>query len=351
VGVCPWLLTPDAVRVSLERLMFVDAHLDLAYNAVRGRAVTQPAIAQSRDEDGTPSVGLPDLRNGGVNLICGTLFCMPHVGGAANGYRTPDEAYAVARQQMDWYHRQERAGELRLIRKADDLGDVISETGVVPGVILLMEGADPIRGPGEAAEWFDAGVRAVGLAWKQTRYAGGTGSPGPLTAEGVELVGVLDALHIMHDVSHLAEQSFWQLLDISSGPVMASHSNCRAIVPTDRQLSDNMIRALASRGGVVGINFYDRFLLSPSEYGTRRACLLDVVRHIRHVCEVIGDAAHVAIGTDMDGGIGAEHLPCEICTSADLTRLGGALSSSGFSDAGIEGILAGNWTRFFRGSV
>ena len=71
-----------------------------------------------------------------------------------------------------------------------------------------------------------------------------------------------------HDASHLAEESFWHLLDLSGGPVIASHSNCRKIVPTDRQLSDDMIRAIAARGGVIGINFYDKFLVPPSEYGT-----------------------------------------------------------------------------------
>jgi len=340
--------------------MLVDAHLDLAYNAIRGRAVTQPANAQTPDEDGTPSVGLPDLRNGQLNLICGTIFCMPHLGDAITGYKTPDQAHAAAQQQIQWYHHQEQARELRLIRHADDLQDLLSDTRnpkpetrnpPLPALIILMEGADPIRTPAEAADWFNAGVRAVGLAWKQTRYAGGTGHPGPLTPEGIQLVHELDALGIIHDVSHLAEQSFWQLLDIASGPVMASHSNCRAIVPTDRQLSDDMIRALASRGGVIGINFYDKFLLPPGEYGTRPASLADVVRHIRHVCDLTGSANHVGIGTDMDGGFGAEHLPAEIRTSADLPRLADALSASEFTDAHIHAVLAGNWTQFFQRSV
>ncbi|MCY2954318.1 MAG: membrane dipeptidase [Planctomycetota bacterium] len=328
--------------------MLVDAHLDLAYNAVRGRAVTQPASSQTPNEDGTPSVSLPDLRNGQVNLICGTLFCMPHLGDAITGYKTPDQAHAAAKQQLHWYHQQEQQNEIRIIRHATDLPQ---QTSVNPRVIVLMEGADPIRTPAETADWFNAGVRAVGLAWKQTRYAGGTANPGPLTPDGIQLVHALDALHIIHDLSHLAEQSFWQLLDIASGPVMASHSNCRDIVPTDRQLSDDMIRALASRGGVIGINFYDRFLLPPSEYGTRRASLADVVHHIQHICDLTGNANHVAIGTDMDGGFGAECLPSEIRTSADLPRLADTLSASGFTDAHIHNVLAGNWTQFFQRSV
>jgi membrane dipeptidase len=210
-----------------------------------------------------------------------------------------------------------------------------------------MEGADPIRTPAEAQFWFEAGVRIVGLAWKRTRYAGGTGAPGPLTGEGVELVRALDGCGMIHDVSHLAEESFWQLLDVSGGPVMASHSNCRAIIPTDRQLSDEMIRALAARGGVIGINFYDKFLLPPPEAGKRKAALADVVRQVRHVCDIAGDALHVGIGSDMDGGFGRENLPAEISTSADLPKLGELLEREKLTPQQVGDILAGNWLRFF----
>ncbi len=198
------------------------------------------------------------------------------------------------------------------------------------------------------ADWHAAGLRVVGLAWRGTRHAGGTGCPGPLTAEGVELVGHLDRHGIIHDASHLAEQSFWQLLDRSAGPVMASHSNCRAIVPTDRQLSDDMARAIFARGGVVGINFFDKFLLPPAQYKKRRATLADVATHVRHLCDLAGDAAHVGLGTDMDGGLGRDEIPVEITTSGDLPRAADALSAAGFDDAAVAGVMGGNWDRYFR---
>jgi membrane dipeptidase len=118
----------------------------------------------------------------------------------------------------------------------------------------------------------------------------------------------MDRHGMIHDLSHLAEESFWQLLDTTGGPVMASHSNCRAIVPTDRQLSDEMIRAVARRGGAIGINFFDKFLVPPAEHGKRRATLGDVVTHVKHMCDLIGDARHVGLGTDMDGGLGREQI-------------------------------------------
>jgi membrane dipeptidase len=211
----------------------------------------------------------------------------------------------------------------------------------------LLEGADAIASVGEVSDWFARGLRIVGLAWGATRYAGGTGAPGPLTPDGRRLVEPLDQSGIIHDASHLAEQSFFDLLDLSAGPVMASHSNCRAIVPTDRQLSDAMHRALVRREGVIGINFYDKFLIPPDAHGQRRATLGDVIAHVRHICELVGDARHVGLGTDMDGGLGRDQIPVEIRTSADLPRVADALAGGGFGDADIDRIVSGNWLRFF----
>jgi membrane dipeptidase len=332
-------------------MLIVDAHLDLAYNALRGREVTRPAAEQlPRDTDGTPSVGLPDLVAGHVGLVCATIFCEPAKGGHA-GYTTAAQARAQALAQLHWYQSQSNAGTIRPVTNPEQLPASPASAGgsnsPIPAVIL-MEGADPFRSPDDVPEWFDAGLRIVGLAWKSTRMAGGTGEPGPLTAEGRALVKALDAHRIIHDTSHLAEQSFWQLLQLSTGPVMASHSNCRAIVPTDRQLSDEMIKALAQRGGVIGINFYDKFLLPPAQHKTRRAALADLVAHVKHMCDLLGDAKHVGLGSDMDGGFGAEHIPAEIKTAADLPKIAHALTAAGFNPQDVEGILGGNWLRFFK---
>jgi membrane dipeptidase len=140
-------------------------------------------------------------------------------------------------------------------------------------------------------------------------------------------------------------------MDLTGGPVMASHSNCRTFVPTDRQLSDDMARAIAARHGMLGINFYDKFLMPPEEYGKRRATLADVVRHIRYWCDLIGDARHVGIGTDMDGGLGREEIPREIVTSADLPKVAETLSAADFGDEDVRGIMGGNWVEFLGRSL
>ena len=324
--------------------IIVDAHLDLSYNALRGRDVLRPAAEQTADEEGIPTVGLPDLLAGGVGLICATLFSMPSVDGKP-GYRDAQEAHDDALRQLEWYRRVFDEKRAERITSREQLA--APEPNRLR-FILLMEGADPVRTPADLRTFFEMGVRIVGLAWKQTRYAGGTGAPGPLTPQGVELVKEMDRFGIIHDASHLAEESFWQLNDLAAGPVIASHSNCRRFVPTDRQLSDKMIRAIVKRDGVIGINFFDKFLLRPEVYKTRRATLADVVEHMKRICDLSGDAKHVAIGTDMDGGLGREQIPQEIQTSAVLPKVGESLSAAGFGEDDVRGIMGLNWMRFFR---
>lgn len=328
-------------------MLIVDAHLDLSYNALSGRDVLRPAREQTPDQEGIPTVGLPDLRNGGVSLICATIFCMPSINGKP-GYRSADEARAEGLRHLAWYQTQVSAGLMTFIRSRAEVSALHErKPRDAQRAILLLEGADPLRDSQDIAEWHNAGLRIVGLAWKQTRFVGGTGAPGPLTPAGVELVKGLDRAGIIHDLSHLAEESTWQLLKMSTGPIMASHSNCKAIVPTDRQLSDDVIREVIKRGGVIGMNFYDRFLLPPDVYGKRRANLDDLLVHIRHICDLAGNAHHVAIGTDMDGGLGRNEIPMEIETSADLPRVAARLNDAGFAHDEIVGIMGENWRRFF----
>jgi membrane dipeptidase len=324
-------------------MYIVDAHLDLAYNVTRGRDPRMPALQQPVADNEIATVGLPDLCAGGVGLVCATIFCSPGSYGGRAGYTNSEEARAQALSQLAWYRSCIDDGLIRFVRNPDDLA---ADKGLA--AILLLEGADAIRSPDDLPEWFGAGLRMVGLAWKQTRYAGGTGAPGPLTSEGKALVKHLDRFGIIHDTSHLAEQSFWDLMNLTDRPVTASHSNCRVIVGDgDRHLTDEMIRAITSRGGVIGINFYDKFLLPRAEHGLRRATLADIVKHMKHLCDLAGSAKHVGIGTDMDGGLGREQIPVEITTSADLPRVAEALSSAGFNDQDVIGIMGENWRRFF----
>lgn len=331
-------------------MSIVDAHLDLAYNALRRRDILRAACEQTYAAgEEIPTVGLPDLQVANVTLVCATVFAYPALD-ARPGYTTAQEAYDIARDQLEWYLRHCNSGHFRLVRRARELPGADRFEKSLP-LILLMEGADPLRTPADLEPWFNAGLRIVGLAWQQTRFAGGTFAPGPLTPAAFELIPHLDRSGIIHDLSHLADESFWQLLDRTSGPVMASHSNCRAIVPTDRQLSDEMIRAIIARDGVVGINFYDKFLLPVEVYGTRRATLGDLFRHVDHICQLAGNAKHVALGTDLDGGVGRDEIPEELKTAGDLPKVANALTQHGYTADDTRNIMSENWMRFFQRSL
>ncbi len=305
-----------------QRRPFVDAHLDLAFNAVAGFDPCAPlaearagAWGQGATRRGmTPTVTLPTLRDAGARVVFGTLFVMPSQADSdllGATYSSPAEAHDQAQAQLAYYQGLAARGELQLLRTRADLAALLAADDAPLGLVTLMEGADPIREPAEVAAWFDAGVRLVGPAWGATRYSGGTRAPGPLTAAGRELIAAMSAVGMALDVSHMAEASFWEALELHRGAVCASHSNARERVPTDRHLSDDMIRALIGRDAVIGVVLYNRFLHHEWTPGSPKAGvgLGHVVAMINHICAVAGDRQHIGIGSDFDGGFGVEGLP------------------------------------------
>lgn len=220
----------------------------------------------------------------------------------------------------------------------------VREVGIVP----LMEGAEGIREPAELEEWWDWGLRIVGLAWTGTRFCGGTRQPGPLTPDGYALLDAMGSLGYALDISHMDEQAVLQALDIFPGIILASHSNAAALLKgleTNRHLSDPVIRGLVERDAVIGVIPYNRFLLPgwTIKDGRDKVSLQMVVAHIDHICQIAGDALHVGIGTDFDGGFGVQSAPQEIDTIADLRKLVPLLVERGYSESDIEAILGQNW--------
>ncbi len=340
--------------------LIVDAHEDIAWNvAALGRDVRRSALETRRLEVGTDvpqrngvcMVGLPEWLEGQVAVVFGTIYAAPARRGKRSGpqtYSNAAEAHTLGVQQLDIYRRLvDEEDRVALVGCQDDLSEVLAswqDESPVVGLVPLMEGADPIREPAEAEWWFERGVRLVGLSWKAgTRYAGGDAAQGPLTDLGRELLEVMAGLGMILDVSHLAEASFFEAVGRFEGRVVATHANPRALVPGARQLSDEMIRRLADRDGVIGIVPANYFLRP--DWRTTQVTLDDVVAAIDHVCQVVGDAAHVGIGSDFDGGFGAEDTPPALDTVADLQRLGPALGEAGYDEAHVEAILSGNWLR------
>jgi len=337
----------------------IDGHEDLAYNAVvLRRDLTQPVSRirvvegeQPAHGDGVATLSLPALRAADVRVVLATLFATPARAAKHGqpGYRTPEEAYRQATDQLDYYHRLHDAREATLIRTRQQLEAVIAGNAPLPGLIILMEGADPLRAPDDLAEFVEKGVRIVGPAWHGTRYAGGTGEPGPLTPAGHDLLREMARLGVALDLSHLADEACAQALNTFPGRVVATHANSRSLVPGERQLPDNVVRIIAERDGMIGLVCYNRFIRPgwTEAQGKEAVSLDDLVRHARYYAGLVG-ARHVALGSDLDGGLGRDDIPRELDSAVDLPRLAGALETGGFAPDDVDAILHGNWQRVLR---
>lgn len=331
-------------------MYWIDGHLDLAYLAECGRDLARTLPADQRSAG---CVTFPALRQAKVKVAFGTIFTEPGAPNPAKPYiyaaGDPESAETAGLRQMAIYEQWERDNEIRITRNFDQF-----TADKTLGVILLMEGADPIRSPGHVPQWVARGLRIVGLTWATgSRYAGGNSSTpgeGPLTPLGIEMVRALDEAGVIHDASHLSDAAFDGLLEHARGPVIASHSNCRALVENkQRHLRDDQIRAIAQRGGVIGLNLYTDFLFprpGPGRAGGRRAVIADCVAHLEHVAAVMGHRRGVALGSDMDGGFGPDKLPTDLDHPTKLRALIDALAAANWSDDEIEGFAHGNWERF-----
>ncbi|MCC6312987.1 MAG: membrane dipeptidase [Thermomicrobiales bacterium] len=346
-------------------MLVIDAHLDLAMNAVlwnRDLALSahetrriERAEGMTDKGRGAGTVGLPDLRAGEIGLAFATVLARKNHGqNAPLDFRTHEIAYAQAHGQLAYYRELARQGTIRLVRNRDDLAAWRAAWDADPatapfGFVLLMEGADPIVDPGQVRLWQEDGLRIIGPAhYGPSAYAFGTGSAGPLTAKGRDLLRAMDETGMMLDVSHLTDESFHDALDRFAGPVLASHSNCRALVPGDRQLDDVMIRRVIERDGVIGA-VMDAWMLQPDwirgETTNEQVTLEAVVDHIDYVCQMAGNARHAALGTDLDGGYGIEQTPRDLDTIADVQTIPTLLRRRGYAEADIAAILHGNWLR------
>jgi membrane dipeptidase len=209
------------------------------------------------------------------------------------------------------------------------------------GILLSVEGGEIL---GETIFMLDIifqlGVRALGLTWNQRNaLADGIGeadTQSRLTRFGQEVILRMNKLGMLIDVSHLNEAGFWHVLELSKDPIVASHSCAKALCAHPRNLSDQQLRALAKHNGMVGVNFYPRFLRE-----TGRATREDVVRHICHIAEVAGVEA-VGLGSDFDG---ISETPEGLEQVSDYIYLLDDLAKLGFSTQEVEQITGRNFRR------
>ncbi|HEX7104003.1 MAG TPA: membrane dipeptidase [Nitrolancea sp.] len=351
----------------MENLPIVDGHLDLAENVtIFGRDLTQTAAELRAREQLTSrqaTATLPELERGGVAVVCATVtagFLASDVEGVtflprSAIYHTPEEAEAQALSQIQLYESWQRQGRVRLLKSVVDLDDHLRlwQHDRKPGLVLLMEGADPIVRVSDLRKWWNLGLRMIGATFGDTVYgsgvAGGSSNyrRGGFTPAGLDLLDGMAEHGFIWDISHLTEDGVWEGFERGIPRACASHANARALVPTDRHLSDDVIRALAARGGVIGLVLYNGFLEPRwrDDHSLSVTLRDDLRRHAEHIAGLVG-WQHIGIGSDLDGGLGLEESPLEIDTVADLSQVASAVPAEA-----REAVLSSNWLNFLRGAL
>jgi membrane dipeptidase len=348
-------------------MLLVDGHLDLSMNALEwNRDLTRPLAEVRRREAGKSDkkdrgrgvCTFAEMRRGEIGLCIATqIGRYVAEDNPLPGWNAPEIAWAQTQGQLAWYRTMEERGEMIQIRDRASLTRHVSLWQNNPpanapiGYILSLEGADSIVNLSYLERTYESGLRAIGPAhYGPGRYSPGTGASGGLTAAGRDLVKEMQRLKIILDVTHLTDEAFWEALDLYDGPVWASHNNCRALVPHQRQFNDDQLKELIGRNAIIGAAFdawmmvpgWVRGKTTPHETGCKIETIVD---HIDHICQLASTSRHCAIGSDLDGGYGTEQTPLDLDSIADLQRLLGLLSSRGYSEADIAGIMHGNWIR------
>jgi membrane dipeptidase len=310
--------------------------------------------------DGEGHLDVPRAARGGFAGGCFAVFTAspPEEAYATGEYFAPVEqprALPEALAQVALLLRLEResGGLLRVVREAADLD---GDTGSSPSAgtsgiaaVLHLEGAEPI-GPGleELEVLHAAGLRSLGLVWSRPNaFATGVpfgfpGSPdqGPgLTDAGRALVRACGELGIVVDVSHLNARGFWDVAELSAAPLVASHSGAHVLCASPRNLTDDQLRAIGERRGIVGINFHVGFLRADGADDADTPLAL-IAEHAAHVAQVAG-AECVGLGSDFDGAM----MPAALGDVTGLPALLDTLRAAGFSQAEVDGIAFGNWRR------
>ncbi len=352
--------------------IIVDAHEDLAYNVLNfGRDYNRSALETRRMEkeagseaplhNGDTLLGWKEYQAGRVAVIFSTLFVTPLRRKEGDWekvyYADTHQAYDQYRRELDVYHKlvDEHPDHFRLIGTQKELGELLASWNAPGGdhpvgLLPLMEGAEGVRRPSELEEWWQAGLRIIGPAWAGTRFCGGTHEPGPLTKDGRELLSNMAGIGYILDLSHMDSLSSREALDIYPGPIIASHANAAKIIPgyeDNRMLPDEIIHGLIEREGVIGVVPFCKFLDYRWNKGDPREpiTLETLANQIDYICQLAGDARHVGLGSDFDGGYGVASVPSGVDTIADLQKLGPILASRGYNDSDTAGILGQNWLR------
>lgn len=302
----------------------VDAHCD----------TLTAMLEQNRrlgDASGQGQVDLRRLRAGGVRVQFFAAFIAPE-------YKNSALKRTLGLIDLFYREAEDNKNELRPVTNLGEIEKAAADGKIA--AILTVEGGEALEGSLEVLRiLYRLGVRSLTLTWNGQNELGegvgkGDGGAG-LTPFGLMVVGEMNRLGMLIDVSHLSESGFWDVLRASGQPVIASHANCRALCDHPRNLRDPQIRALADKGGVLGVTFVPDFL------NRKGASLEDVLDHISHAAAV-GGVDCVGLGSDFDG---ISELPAGLGDCSALPLLTEGLLDRGYSDEAIKKILGGNILR------
>lgn len=307
----------------------IDTHCDTLLGVVGKRY----SLAEERS---TGHIDLPRLKRGGVSCQFFAVYIEPPF--------KPDRSLKRALQMIDSLYEDlpKANGEMEIAYSAADIERIVAQDKVA--AVIAIEGGEAMEGDlGVLRMLYRLGVRAVGLTWNQrNQIADGVGeirSKGGLTNFGVAVIQEMNRLGMIVDVSHITKPGFWDVIETTRDPIIASHSNAEVICNHARNLDDDQIKALAKNGGVMGMNFCPPFVKADGQ-----ATVMDMLDHIDHIVTLVGPD-HVGLGSDFDG-IGSTPIGLENATQMiNITR---GLVSRGYDDDSIKKILGGNHLRVIR---
>jgi len=335
-----------------RRAIVVDFHCDAVLATLPDSAYkigeTGKRTLSERSSDG--HVDIPRLIEGGIDCQVFSHFVEPIYNPVATRRMLQVMGYSFSEI--------EKSDKLAIVTKANEIQE---NNGKRISIIVGFEGGEAIDQDLRILDMFyRLGLRRLTLCWNN-RNAIASGvteqrSKGGLTDFGVSVVEMCNKLGILVDVSHITDAGFWDVMEVSKEPVIASHSNCRALCSHLRNLTDDMIKALAEKGGVQGVNYVPPFLIDmdmrkimtgdmEERKKAEKATVETVVNHVDHMVELAGNTNHVGLGSDFDG---VPMIAKGLEDTSKVPNLTKALVARGYSDQDVEKILGGNFLRVIK---
>lgn len=321
----------------MTKIPIIDGHIDVMENIIDNKI-----IFDKLNKNG--HVDLPRLKSGNILAAFFAIF-------TENSHLIKKREYTDLLLSLI----NDYKNSLHLIRTYKDIDVAISSHKI--GVVIHFEGADGIKPDlSNLKEFYEKGLRSIGITWSNSNLFGqgilGDNSKG-LSAEGIKLVNECNRQGIIIDVSHLNEKSFWDVINHTQRPIIASHSNCYSICQDIRNLKDEQIKAIATKGGLIGISINPVFVKNlnlkngekiPIEYD--KVSLDEIVKHIEYIKNLVGIDG-VGLGSDFDGG----PVPTFLNDISKYPKLIEKLFESGFSQTEIEKICYKNFLRIFKATL